>query len=111
MGTSIGEIRSDTHNVVYFWDRGSIILNNPRKEKSPGCGIRLCLAESVILMPIVLVHSFSCSAVVLVLVSQPNSSNQQSDLAGRQLGPKKARPCGSNRPRRTRESTESTINI
>ena len=23
MGTSIGEIRSDTHNVVYFWDRGN----------------------------------------------------------------------------------------
>ena len=27
MGTSIGEIRSDTHNVVYCWDRGSIVLS------------------------------------------------------------------------------------
>ena len=68
-------------------------------------------------------YSFSnCSAVVLVfvsqrnsssqqllslvLVSQPSFSSQQSDPAGRQ-GPKKERPWGSNRPRGTRESTNS----
>ena len=117
--------------VRYFLHRekGAIISINPRKEIYPGWYEVLLSSRVFLQIPIncILHSSFSnCSAVVLVfvsqrntssqqllslvLVSQPNSSSQQSDLAGRQ-GPKKARPWGSNRLRGTRESTASTTNI
>ena len=99
---------------------------NPRKATQAG-NIKPSFFTDTNKWYTVLHSSFSnCSAVILVLVSQrnsssqqllslvlvyqPNSSSQQSDLAGRQ-GPKKARPWGSNRLRGTRESVASTINI
>ena len=67
--------------------------------------------SAVVLVPVSPRKNTSSQQLLsLVLASQPNSSSQQSDLAGRQ-GPKKARQWGSNRLRGIRESKSSTTNI
>ena len=45
MGTSMGEIRSDTHNVVYFWDRGSMYILG--RDQSFSCRQYKCVRRRV----------------------------------------------------------------